>query len=516
MHKAPLAALATTSRSWQTAIEPTTFRELKLGSGDLAMFKQVFCRSGHEYRQPLLRLLWFEVTLAPYSDAACAEYENDKDRANNSAAFSRDVSSLLYTLSDFRANGTALVLRINAWSSTDGSKLSPEAKKIRRAALEGGTRKDISSLRYRNSYLSLDCSLPASVPCVTELLPPAKSLRCMHPADLVSLSGLFPRLKSLYWPFNDPGIYLSQRRQHYKDLGHALAGYRPSRETAHARIQFELPVWRDWQQLPNLAEPFGQDSDCASTCMALRAIIGQSHLKTMLYEGMLDPSFFWDDGTEIRSAPDDREKHTSWNTLEKLDIVFPIYSLSGKWYFRGNGHSSFYREISDTPLPAPDPGLGLAERAEVGELMPPGYGTNDGQEDEAVETWKTAMAIPVDDDGLVAEGAQFRDTPSDSTMQPLLRAVARRLAHGAPSLGTLDLRCKVPAPINKWIFSFCAPGHTSAWVPKADSQTKTGRPRVFFQTGGWRPDAGTMGLLRDIGRTRFGIDTAVIFLPQRY
>lgn len=119
IHKAPLTPLAITSKSWQTVVESATFCKLKIRSTELAMFKEVFCNPGYEYRQTLLHELRFEVTLPAYPDTACAEYENEKDRSANSAVFSCDVSSLVHLLAGFRADNTALVLELEVLSQTD-------------------------------------------------------------------------------------------------------------------------------------------------------------------------------------------------------------------------------------------------------------------------------------------------------------------------------------------------------------------------------------------------------------
>lgn len=124
--------------------------------------------------------------------------------------------------------------------------------------------------------------------------------------------------------------------------------------------------------------------------------------------------------------------------------------------------------------------------------------------------------IPLDVEGLAAEGAFFRFTPKSSAMLPLIKAVALRLAHGAPKLASLELRCENDSELRMWFINFTAPGRESLWQSMDPEETDVRRARVYLHTGDWRPDTETMELLKHIGNIRYGEDSAVIFLPQSY
>ncbi|GKT48625.1 uncharacterized protein ColSpa_08806 [Colletotrichum spaethianum] len=434
-------ALATLSRSWQSAIEPFTFKSLHITSDDLKKFYPAF--AGCWTRRRFLRDLHLDIVLPRYSDEDCAKYETADDRAANNEVLSHHTSALLQELSQWPAGGK-LNLVIGLYSPMDDAHRGPEKFDHDHHEVALGRRQDIFSERYRYSYIRfIDTSL-AVVPCVTSLYAHTGP-RYLDPGSLVALTAAFPNLERINWPYEDPAYFLALRRQQIQEFASAVADFQPPSTCKTLFININSPWYPHKERLPDLNS--GDDSFCGALC----AMLSRSNIQRLDYEGPIDPTLFW---PQESHKTDDT---SSWKSLHEIEVRFGLGSLAGQWFFKGLNDDRFYDQSSDVPLPQDAAGL-----------LPPGYYDSDEENEEAIALVK-AMEMPNDEDGFVVEGCEFRCFPRDEAIIPLLTAVARRLSH-TPSLRTVYLETTLPRDKGVWFFSFHMPGEMSDWDEYVDCE----------------------------------------------
>ncbi|KAJ2988950.1 hypothetical protein NUW58_g3716 [Xylaria curta] len=458
-------ALATLSHSWQYAIETLTFKSLHITSDQLGRFFSVFANP--VARRDFLRDLHLDVVLPRYSDEDCAKYETVDDRAANSHVFSHHISALLQELSQWPSGGK-LNLVVGMYSLMDGAHRGLDKFDHDRYEVSVGRRHDIFDDRYRYSYIRVTDAFPAVVPCVTSFYVHSGP-RFLDPASLVALTAAFPNLERINWPYEDPVYFPALRRQQMHEFASAVASFQP----------------------PPACKTCTYILTCRGTHTRrdFRISIPATRLD---YEGPIDPTLFW----ALRGPSLDTDDTCSWKSL----LVF-----------KGLPGDRFYDEESDVPLPPDAEGLPL--------LLPPGYYDSDEQNAAAAAAAKS-MEMPEDDEGFIVEGCEFRWLPRDEAVLPLLAAVARRLTR-TPSLQSVYLETALPRDKGVWFFSYQAPGEMSDWDEYVDCEGSAcndplSRARVFLHAEDWRPDEGSVAMLRGIGKVCYGEDAIVTFLPSLY
>lgn len=501
-------ALATLSRAWQCAIEPLTFRSLRITSDHLGDFFYPAFATPRTHRRRLLRDLNLDIVLPSYSDDDCAKYETASDRAANNRMFSHHVAGLLRELSRWPASdGGKLNLVIGAYSPMDIPYRGQDKMDRDRYEVALGRRKDLFGERYRYSYIhfaAADAHPVAVVPCVTSFYA-HPGPRCLDPGSLVALTAAFPNLERINWSYEDPTYFLALRRPHWRDFARAVAGFPPPSACQTLYIRIDTPWYPHNESLPDLRSGDGVGP---GFCNALRAMLGRSSIQRLDYEGPVDSALFWSQ-EELPFADDGT---ASWQSLSEIEVRFGLGSLeTGQWYFMGQPGDRFYDPDNDVPLSLRE------DEAAAGLLLPPGYYDSDSQNEEAVAKAKS-MEMP--QDGIfAAEGCEPRCIPRDEAICPLLAAVARRLAC-TPSLRSVYLEAALPGDKGVWFFSFHAPGKVSDWDEYVDDgdDDPLARARVFLHAEDWRPDEGTLAMLRGIGRAAChgGEDAIVTFLPFLY
>lgn len=477
--------LATVSRQWQRAIEPLTFRSLRITGEDLGDFISAFSSTSSS-RRSFLKDLYFNIVLPDYNDDACGQYETAEDRNRNSAAASSCMSALLEELSTWPSHGP-MNFFIDMYAPTDAGH-RPAAKRSEDfRAMTRGRRQDLFENRYRYSYICLSNTNYPPVPCVTTLTPPCGD-RFLEPSSLVALASAFPRAEILSWSYREPGFFNPFRTRHMQQFAEAINAYQISSTARTFFLTIGSPEYPHAQRVPNLAGP----ASGGSICDALRMLISRSSLHKFWYLGMVDPSLFWPDKSETIDS--------EWRSLREVWIQFDLASLSGEWYFKGLPSDRFYDTSSDVPLPR-----------STGGNEPPGYGSE--EDTAAAVALVKSMEPPEDGQGSYIKGLDFRRIPRDEAMLPLLEAVARRLSH-TPSLRTFYLETNLPQTRSIWFFSYAAPGVFSGlgeYMEEPDPDLL--RARVFIHTDDWRPDQKVVSMLRNIGRACYGQESIVTFLP---
>lgn len=477
--------IATVSRMWQRAIEPLIFRSLRITSEDLAAFISLFSPASNP-RRSLLKELRFDIVLPDYDDAACAQYETNEDRNRNSAAASSCMSTFLDELSKWPSH-YRLNLTLDIYAPTDSSHRTAAKRSEDLHAVEIGERRDLFGDRYRYSYIRLWNTHYRPVSCVAALSPPQGD-RFLEPSSLVALVSAFPRVETVSWSHRDPGFFRVLRRQHMQQFAEALTVYPVSSTARTFSLTIKTPGYPHFVRPPHLA---GRVSG-GSMCDALRRLIGRSSLHKFRYQGPIDPSLFWPDGSETTDS--------EWSSLREVWIRFDMASLSGEWFFKPYESVPHDPALYDLPL---------TQSFLV--LPPPGYGS---KEDTAAGLKMVKdLETPTDFEGVPLPGIYFRQISRDEVIVPLLEAIARRLSH-TPSLRTLYLEAALPGRWGLWFFSYAAPGELSGyeeWMEEPDPDLL--RARIFLHTTIWRPDPKVVNMLRDIGEKCYGQESIVTFLP---
>lgn len=377
-------ALATLSRSWQHAVEPYTFKSIDITSDDLEYFYQAF--SGEKTRRRWLRDLSLDIVLPRYSDEDCAEYETAEDRATNNSIFSQHVSTLLQELSQWPSGSGKLNLAIGMYSPMDGVHRGSDKFDRDQHEVALGNRQDIFGERYRYSYVRFNAASPFLVPCVTSLyVHPGP--RFLGPGSLVALTAAFPNLERINWPYEDPAYFLELRCQQIQELSSAVTSFQPPFTCKTLCINITSPWYPHKERLPNLT------SNNSSFCDVLRVMLGRSKIQSLDYEGPIDPTLFWPQGSpEI-------DHTSSWSSLRSVEVRFGLGSLEGQWFFRGVPGDRFYDQNSDVPLSQDAAGL-----------FPPGYCDTKVENDKAIALAKS-IQMPEDEESFTVEGCEFRYLP---------------------------------------------------------------------------------------------------------
>ncbi|POS79948.1 hypothetical protein DHEL01_v201656 [Diaporthe helianthi] len=464
--------LATLSRSWQSAIERQTFRSIKIQARDLEDFCTIFARC--KRRRGLLRQLYLNITFPQYDDDHFFNFENAEDRAEGDSVFSRHVSILLQELSQWPIWGR-LSLHIELDSFQD--------------------------FRFRHRYLysqiRLGGALAFAIPHIT--IPHITSfctsnvIRCVAPGSQVALTSTFPNLKRIDWCFNDPLRFPALRRQLFQELTSAVDSFQPQPASKTLCININRQ-----QSYPHNERLPSFKSNGNSLCGSICALLARSKIENFDYVGPIDPTLFWPSKTSKTSEP------RPWSSLQRLDVDFQSGSLQGQWFFKGLPDDPDYDENTEVPLPQDETGL-----------LAPGYNDNDEMDEEAR---MVADFEPVDSTVNNAQGHNFRCVLRDEAILPLLKAVARRIAH-TRFLQKVNIRSELLAGGMPWFFSYHAPGQGSVWDDQVDREgsgcnNPLSRARVFIVTSDdWRPDGEVMALLRWIGMAHDGKDTIITFLP---
>lgn len=486
-------SLATLSRKWQRTIESRTFRSLHIKSSDLDELASVLSSSSTT-RLSLIKTLHVDILLPTYSRDACAEYETDNDRTMNNRIASDKISSLLQILSSAPwPSDSGIDLTIGIYSPAD---YIHRGEEIRRDSLI-----DIFDERFCYSYISLS-DINYSVPCVRRLFPPQGTTRYLSPGSLVLLTSAFPRLEHFFWSHAEPGYFIGHRRDYQQEFANAVMHYQLPSTMKRMDLTIDAPEYPHTERLPDLV---GTSSSVPTThssgslCDALRVMLNaNSSVKVIYYSGPIEPSLFWRGQNDMDAAMVDDT--LSWTSVEEMSFEFRLASFSGQWYFKGGVRDKLYSESSDVPLSYNTTGL-----------VPPGYGS--AENTQAALALIKSMKPLEDSEGFLVEGYDFRRTPRDEAMLPLLEAFARRLAT-MPSLKRAEMEVRVDNW--DWFITYHAPGPDRGYAEYVDGPVDAMRARVFMHTVDWRPSEEVMGLLRDVGRIRHGEDSIVMFLPFIY
>lgn len=211
-----LPLYATLSREWQYAIEYRTFRIIHLKSPELPYFSQVL--TGH--RRAFLSYLAYDVVLPAYGEKECAKFETQKDRGDNSRAFTHAMHSLFQVLKSWEGVTseeehrkdcvTAIQPRSiqldlsDVYSPMDGIHRGREKLEEEREQHELGKRHDLWEHRYEHSFLQLleSPNLP-TLSQVSSFRAYAHYPRCVEPRSAVVLASKLKNLECINWDLSD-------------------------------------------------------------------------------------------------------------------------------------------------------------------------------------------------------------------------------------------------------------------------------------------------------------------------
>lgn len=480
---ARVAGLASLSRPWQHAVESHTFRKLHVKSSDLGELASVLSSVVAPFRKALIQRLHVDILLPAYTRDARTAYETNDDRALNNLIAGERISHLLHILQSSTPIGD-LSLVLDIYSPTDP---------LRRAEglMFNDPPGDLGEDRYRYSYITLP-DISYTVPCVTSFW--LSHTRFLSPESMVRLTAAFPKLKSVFWEYQEPGYFIGHRRHYLQEFAHAVAHYRLPSTAETFYITINSPDYLHIDRLPNLINAPGMTPRRPeSLCNELRYTIGAAHnLKWIQYRGPLDPTLFWPmDGSDSGLSE-------GWNSVEGMVFETTQGSFSGQWYFKGRPEDASYHVGSDVPLPPNTAGI-----------VPPGYGSL--QDTLAARALIMSNEPQEDEDGLNI--GEFRSVVRDEVMNPLLDALARRLST-MPSLQRARIKASLPeSKPGEWFIEYVAPGHSPQIEGYLEEPRDGSVAQVFMHTDGWRPGAEVMHLFQEIGRILHGEESTIIFLP---
>jgi hypothetical protein len=462
--------IACLSRKWQFAVERLVHREVRFKHTELDEFAAIF---SHPRRRGLLRTLRFEIVLPGYGDVDCAVYESDEERLANNKVASGAITALFGVLATWGSDParTAILLYMHVYSPMDPQHRG--ADKLVQDRLDNLCRRraDLFEQRYQHSYIQLSdpANLPAA-PCLRRVIPDAGA-RHFHPSSsLALLTAAASATSHLSWQYAEPGVYAPLRRRMRDELAHTLQTFRLPRSARRFTVDLESHPYQHAQRLPDLVSPRTHDPLCA----ALHRVVGDGDgLEALSYTGQVDPSFFWPyfdsaaadggGGVGVGEPPE-----PFWCSLVELSVDFDMRSPSGRWYFRGAAGDAHNVPSSDEPLPA------------EGGYMPPGYGSDEDEWDEAAEYEVSLRPVGREGDGTLDLLDDFRVVPDEEALLPLLEAFARAVAQ-MPALRTACLTSRLPDPYLEWFVVYATPGNLTDYEEYMEEDDSAGtKPRVFL------------------------------------
>ncbi|KAH7029814.1 uncharacterized protein B0I36DRAFT_350624 [Microdochium trichocladiopsis] len=332
-------ALATVSRRWQSTIEKSAFRKIKLETTDFHEFRQII--HNNQRRRRYLHVLRLNIVLPPYSDDERRLFEDETDRRANNAAFSAVIHDLfgmlqhwqvatdadpnphfltleladMYSTSDHPflhhwSEARIIGLRDKVLRAADG-KLPPDAAERPRHYFHRGRRPDpivdLYKCRHRYSYVELlDAEKLPSVPIIGTF---GKSMFSRNLGDHVMLrmAARMPNLVTVSWRLNMWNIkYLSIWRQQRALFTRAVEEVVPGLEKLERLLLWmgdPLPWAANfaWGSLNPISTDDDHDEDCEPTTAveydllssALRRTLSRlPALKSVDLGGMFDASLF--------------------------------------------------------------------------------------------------------------------------------------------------------------------------------------------------------------------------------
>jgi hypothetical protein len=497
--------IACLSRKWQFAVERLVYREVRFKHTELDEFAAVFSQPR---RRGLLQTLQFEIVLPSYGDAECAVYESDQERLTNNRIASEAITALFGVLATWGSDPAraAILLYIHVYSPMDPPHRGTD--KLAQDRLDNLCRRraDLFEQRYQHSYIQFPdpANLPAA-PCLRAVVPDAGA-RQFHPSSsLALLTAAGSVTNHLSWQYAEPGVYAPLRRQMRDELVHTLQTFRLPSSVRRFTVDFESYPYEHAQRLPDLVSPRAHDPLCA----ALHRVVGDGEgLEALAYTGQVDPSLFWPysyaaaDGGGGGGGGEPPEPF--WGSLAELTVDFDMRSPSGRWYFRAAAGDAHNVPSSDEPLPAD------------GGYMPPGYGSDEDEWDEAAEYEVSLRPEGREGDGTLDLLDDFRVVPDEEVLVPLLEAFARAVAQ-MPALKTACLTSRLPDPYLEWFVVYATPGNLTDHEEYMEEDDSTGaKPRVFLHVHGWTAPEQVLDTLRKIGQKRHGQDAIVTYIPSLY
>lgn len=499
--------IACLSRKWQFAVERLVHREVRFKHTELDEFAAVFSQPR---RRGLLQTLRFEIVLPSYSDVDCAVYESDEERLANNKVASGAITALFGVLATWRSDPAraAILLYTHVYSPMDPPHRG--ADKLAQDRLDNLCRRraDLFEQRYQHSYIQLSDpanNLPAA-PCLRGVIPDAGT-RHFHPSSSLALLLTASVTNHLSWRYTEPGVYAPLRRRMRDELVHTLRQtFRLPREVRRFTVDLESHPYQHAQRLPDLVSPRSHDPLCAALHRVVRDAEG---LEALEYTGQVDPSFFgacsYAAAAQGGGGGGGEVPEPFWGSLAELSVDFDMRSPSGRWYFRGAAGDAHNVPSSDEPLPA-----------DGGGYMPPGYGSDEDEWDEAAEYEVSLRPAGREGDGTLDLLDDFRVVPDEEVLVPLLEAFARAVAQMLV-LRTACLTSRLPDPYLEWFVVYATPGNLTSYEEYMEEDDSAGvKPRVFLHVHGWTAPEQVLDMFRKMGQKRHGQDAIVTYMPSLY
>jgi len=481
-------SIACVSRRWQQAVEHFSFRFIRLLPSDIDKFATVFSTSQY-HRRRMLRVLRLSIELPPMPSNRPGDA--NLRRLEHNAFASKALTALFNVLAGWEADSKiAIDFGYDIFATDDHLRFGPESNG------PDIYDKDLSYIEF-----STVCQLPK--------LPFIKSIFTahihaggrVHPASLVAITTRVGHLERIDWDYDEPGVYLGLAKEMRREFTRALETHRLPSETGSFGLFMLSRDFEHSERLPDFASPNSHDPFCS----ALHHFINNSNLEDFEYEGQVDESLFWSYDLSYDATETD---DVLWPAMQRLWVRFKLNSPGGKWYFEAEHPDD--RTLSgsnESPLSPDDPSWAH---------KPPSY--YGGSEEEraarhaAMEYYASA---------LQARGtSRFRSVPKNEHILPLLSAFARALAR-MPALKSAHLTTSPCYPGYEdedcdWTVDYVAPWETVQQNDAANQQSPhVSAPRVFFDTGGWRPSKEVLKLFAEIGRKAHDQDTSIIFVSHQ-
>ncbi|KAK3690446.1 hypothetical protein B0T22DRAFT_515840 [Podospora appendiculata] len=365
--------LATVSRKWQALVEPLAFAgiHLWLDDEDVAAFADAF-RSPR--RRTLLRRLI--VRFNPPTDG-----KSRRRHDVNSAALTAVLTALLAHLATWEPTGRSLELSFSCYQ-----------------------RRKTPSRRYLTLTQS-ESTLPPAVPCITSLNIHAGRGRALHPSSICTLAARLPNLQALTLrTFTPP----PSRPELRKALRTALAdGLNALTLPSLRRLELnQAPPLEIYAHSFPCGDPAAASTDPLNT--ALRRLAQRTPLTSLiLTDMMISPDLFTGGPGAL------------WPTLHVFAIEANALAPSGAWYWTGDPVST----RACTPPERDDYDAGYQY------MFPPPPPDEDPNSEPESDFAADAVR-----NGYEPKH-EWRDTPDDAKLTPLLVAMARAV-QGMPNLRT--------------------------------------------------------------------------------
>ncbi|RPA77243.1 hypothetical protein BJ508DRAFT_330342 [Ascobolus immersus RN42] len=222
---------ATVSRSFQYAIEPIIYSELKIRSDEIEKWATIIPATSH--RAAFVSGIDYLIFLNDYPENRRILFETEKEQAENNKLFTKAIFALFDMINcwessgDRRDCGRKIHLSMEAYAHCEYQRRNQnryvfESLCVRDSCERNGF--DLGRIRWKHSYLQLDRNAWRKLPDLKRVVSLRQDggTRQIEGWTLAKMAAKYPNLDKIEWSIKDNDILHGDRVQRRRDFGLAL------------------------------------------------------------------------------------------------------------------------------------------------------------------------------------------------------------------------------------------------------------------------------------------------------